>query len=151
MLSRALIFFLLYSTLGATPQQLEKLNNEEIRKLPSEADVLVINFWATWCEPCVEEIPVLTKIQSRHKKITVIGISMDESEKENEVRRFIKEHAMGYRVALWTGDDFETMVNSIDPNWDGPIPATFIFQKGKRIYTKTGPITEAELLKHLSH
>jgi thiol-disulfide isomerase/thioredoxin len=108
-----------------------------------------MNFWATWCEPCVEEIPIFAKFRKNRKNVTVIGISMDEPEKQEQVIRFIKQYKMNYRVAIWTGDNFENMVNSIDPKWNGPIPATFIFQKGKLIYSKTGPITESELKNHI--
>jgi thiol-disulfide isomerase/thioredoxin len=149
MFSRSLVLVLLLTSLVIAEPVLEKLNNDQIRKLSSEQNILVMNFWATWCEPCVEEIPIFTKLQKSRKDITVIVISMDEPEKQELVLRFIQQHKMNYRVAIWTGDNFENMVNSIDPKWNGPIPATFIFQKGKLVYSKAGPITESELIKHL--
>ena len=138
---RLSIVVALFFCLAATSTDLEKLSTEEIHELIASSDSLVMNFWATWCEPCVEEIPIFSKIQKNHKDVAVIGISMDEL--------FIQDHSMTYRVALWTGNDFEQMVNSIDPKWDGPIPATFIFKKGKLVYSKTGPVTENEVLKKL--
>ena len=136
--------------LGATSVNLEKLTTEDIHKLISSNDTLVINFWATWCEPCVEEIPIFSKIQDIHRAVAVIGISMDELNKEDQVQTFVQNHSMNYRVALWTGNDFDEMVNSIDPKWNGPIPATFIFKKGKLVYSKTGPVTELELERKIS-
>jgi len=146
---RLILTLLLLLGMGAGSPTLEKISTDEIRNLISSDDVVVFNFWATWCEPCVEEIPIFTKLQDSHKQITVIGISMDELKSEDQVQNFIKEHKMNYRVALWTGSDFEQMVNSMDPQWDGPIPATFIFRKGKLIYSKTGPVKETELLNQL--
>ena len=52
---------------------------------------------------------------------------------------------MNYRVALRNGEDFEKMVNSIDPQWMGALPATFVFKNGSRVYSKTGAITEKDL------
>jgi thiol-disulfide isomerase/thioredoxin len=135
---------------GASSPKLERLSTDEIQKLIASGNVVVLNFWATWCEPCVEEIPIFRKLQANHQEIIVIGISMDDLNIENKIQRFITEHRMNYRVAIWTGNDFEQMVDSIDPGWDGPIPATFIFRKGKLVYSRTGPVTEAELLKQLS-
>jgi hypothetical protein len=70
-------------------------------------------------------------------------------ERRKLVNRFAEKHRIEYPVALWTGQDFEKMVNSIDPNWNGPIPATFIFKKGKRVFSKVGQISETELLNAL--
>jgi thiol-disulfide isomerase/thioredoxin len=146
---RLTVLFPLLLCLGATGIHLEKLQTEDIHKLIVSNDITVLNFWATWCEPCVEEIPVFTKIQNTHKRVTIIGISMDELKIQDQVQSFARKHSMNYRVAIWTGDDFEQMVNSIDPKWDGPIPATFIFKKGRLAYSKTGPVTVEELTKEL--
>jgi thiol-disulfide isomerase/thioredoxin len=142
------VLILLAGVALATPK-LEKLNDNQVGKLPAGGSIVIVNFWATWCAPCVEELPIFVKLQDRMKHIQVIGVSMDEPDEEAKIHQFLKKHPVNYRVALWTGNDLEKMVNSIDPAWNGPIPATFIFQNGKRIYSKVGPITEAELLKVL--
>ena len=125
--------------------QVERLNDAAIEKVPSQNQTVVLNFWATWCQPCVEEIPLFIKLQKDHPEISVIGISMDESNQQAQVQSFVQKHGMNYRVALREGDDFEKMVNSIDPQWIGALPATFVFKNGHRVYSKTGVITEQEL------
>jgi thiol-disulfide isomerase/thioredoxin len=144
------LLFALVLFLGASAPKLEKLNDDQVAKLAGEGDVVLLNFWATWCAPCVEEMPVFAKVQKRFKNLKVIGVSMDEPDQESKIHEFLKEHPVNYRIVLWTGNDLEKMVNSIDPAWNGPIPATFIYKKGKRVYSKIGPITEEELLKNLS-
>ena len=144
-----LLFFLAGIVVAGAPK-LERLNDDQVAKLGGAGEVVVLNFWATWCAPCVEELPVFVKIQNRFKHVKVIGVSMDEPDKEDKIHHFLKEHPVNYRVVLWTGKDFEKLVNSIDPEWPGPIPATFIYRDGKRIYSKVGPITETELLRIIS-
>lgn len=131
--------------------RVERINDAAIAKLPSQNKTVVLNFWATWCQPCVEEIPLFIKLQKEHPEISVVGISMDELNQETKVQSFAKSHKMNYSVYLRDGDDFEKMVNSIDPQWIGALPATFVFKNGKRVYSKTGSITEKELQQAISN
>jgi thiol-disulfide isomerase/thioredoxin len=149
LLRGASVLLLLFLCSGASSPKLEKLDDKQVSELAKVGDVVILNFWATWCAPCVEEIPVFVKIQKRFKNLKVIGVSMDELDDEQKIHQFLKEHPVNYRIALWTGNDLEKMVNSIDSNWNGPIPATFIYKKGKRVYSKVGQITEAELLRNI--
>jgi thiol-disulfide isomerase/thioredoxin len=145
----ACVLLLLFLCFGASSPKLQKLDDRQVAELGKSGDIVILNFWATWCAPCVEEIPVFVKIQKRFKNLKVIGVSMDELNEEQKIDQFLKEHPVNYRIALWTGNDLERMVNSIDPKWNGPIPATFIYKKGKRVYSKVGQITEAELLRNI--
>ena len=124
-----------------------RIDDAGIEALPKQHPVVVINFWATWCEPCVEEIPILVKLQQQHPRARFFGISMDESsaESEQQVRKFVRDHGIPYRVMIRQGADFEAMVNSMDPDWIGGLPATFVFRDGKRVFSKTGPVKEQEL------
>jgi thiol-disulfide isomerase/thioredoxin len=132
----------------ASNRGVERINDKQIASLTQEKKwVQVVNFWATWCEPCVEEIPILIRLQKNYKGVEVIGISMDEVEKEAEVQGFVAKHKIPYRIVLRNGQDFETMVNSIDPTWIGALPATFVFKDGKRVYSKVGLLNEEELLR----
>jgi thiol-disulfide isomerase/thioredoxin len=130
--------------------KVDRINDAAIAKLPSQSKTVVINFWATWCQPCVEEIPLFIKLQKEHAEISVVGISMDELNQQSKVQSFVEQHGMNYKVALRDGDDFEKMVNSIDPQWIGALPATFVFKNGKRVYSKTGAITAEELQHAIS-
>ena len=131
--------------------RVERMKDAAIAKLPSQKESVVLNFWATWCQPCVEEIPLFIKLQKEHPEISVVGISMDELNQEAQVQSFAQNHGMNYRVALRDGEDFEKMVNSIDPQWIGALPATFVFKNGTRVYSKTGAITEKELQQAITN
>ncbi len=129
----------------ASSGTIQKLNDAEIASLSSKNKVVVLNFWATWCQPCVEEIPIFVRLQQQYPEIDVVGVSMDEPDQIAAVEEFTKKHGMNYKVFLRQGENFETMVNSIDPNWMGALPATFVFKDGKRTFSKAGLITEQEL------
>ena len=149
LMQRASLLLLLFLCIGASPPKLEKVNDLQVAELAKAGDVVILNFWATWCAPCVEEIPIFVKVQKRLKNVKVIGVSMDESNEDQKIEQFLQKHPANYRIALWTGNDLENMVNSIDPKWNGPIPATFIFKNGKRVYSKVGQITESELTRNI--
>jgi thiol-disulfide isomerase/thioredoxin len=64
--------------------------------------VVVVNFWATWCVPCIQEIPSFNKIQKElaGKGVAVLGVSMDDEDAPAKVKSFLSKHPMQYAVAL---------------------------------------------------
>jgi thiol-disulfide isomerase/thioredoxin len=126
------------------------MGDAEIARLARQRQgIIVLNFWATWCEPCVEEMPILIRLHENNRKVQIVGISLDEANQVKVVRKFVAEHNIPYRIVLRQGENFETMVNSIDPNWIGALPATFVFYKGTLQYSKVGLLNEAELLQQI--
>lgn len=146
-----LLLIILALSMGcASTRSVEHVDDKQIAGLVERKNwVQIVNFWATWCEPCVEEIPILIRIQQKFKGVEVIGISMDEPGNEAAVKSFIAKHKIPYRIVLRQGQDFEKMVDAMDPNWIGALPATFIFKNGKRVYSKVGLLNEEELLRVL--
>ena len=89
---------------------LTTLTGESVRSQDYQQKVLVVNFWATWCQPCVYEIPHLNDLYTdfQSKGVEILGISMDSADPEY-VRRFTQRHRMKYPVvvgAASVGDDF---------------------------------------------
>jgi len=142
---RRLSILLVLLLIGATTPTVQQVDDTAIAKLPQRADTVVINFWATWCVPCVEEIPIFVKLHQQQKNIQIIGISMDNLDQNKRVAEFAAKHHVNYDIAIRNGKKFEDMVNSLDPDWGGGIPATFVFRDGKRVFSKVGQITEKEL------
>ena len=105
--------------------------------------VLVVNFWATWCAPCREEIPVLNRIQGKHVSngVEIVGIALDNASK---VRNFAAEMNIGYGLLIGGA---ETLATSKDlGNRAGVLPFTVILDRtGKVAYTHAGALTEASL------
>jgi thiol-disulfide isomerase/thioredoxin len=98
--------------------------------------ILFVNFWATWCEPCVEEFPDLVKIYNEHKdsNFEFLSISVNlHSEIDTKVKPFLKEQSVDFQVVVIEEKRSEEIINLVNPEWDGTIPATIIYdENGKR-------------------
>ena len=98
--------------------------------------ILLVNFWATWCEPCVEEFPDLVKIYNENKNsnFEFLSVSVNlPSEIENKVKPFLKKQSADFPVVVIEEKKSEEIINLINPEWDGTVPATIIYDKnGKR-------------------
>jgi thiol-disulfide isomerase/thioredoxin len=113
--------------------------------------VYVINFWATWCKPCIEELPAFQKLDSLYKtkKVKVILFSLDSKKQVGEnLIPFLKNKNISCTVYTTNVVDFNKRIDEISTNWSGAIPATLISGK-----TNTGvfffekPVTFEELEK----
>jgi thiol-disulfide isomerase/thioredoxin len=97
----------------------------------------VINFWATWCKPCVEELPSFEKINKeyKNKNVEVVLVSLDFPKKiTSQLIPFIKEKLLSSTVVLLDDPKQNTWIPKVDKNWSGAIPATLIFNKSKRAF-----------------
>lgn len=111
--------------------------------------VIVLNFWATWCAPCVAEMPEFIKLDAdyRNKGVQVLAISADDTtDLKTLVTRFVKEKGMTFPVYVQDTDDPQQMIDLINKDWPGVLPATFIYDKqGKLILSRFG-IIDRDLL-----
>lgn len=109
--------------------------------------VVVINFWATWCVPCVEEIPSLSKISTSYgKKVEFIGIGIDSAA---NIAEFEKKVQASYPLLVAASDGSELVRDFGDSM--GGLPFTIIIdKKGNVKNSKMGPVDEAELRRWLA-
>ncbi len=93
--------------------------------------VLLVNFWATWCDPCREEFPNLVRLHNNYRSrgLSVVAISMDEPETVPAIQRFLQSQGAQFGSYRQHFKDFEALVNSINPRWGGGIPATFLYDR----------------------
>ena len=95
--------------------------------------VVVVNYWATWCIPCLQELPELDLLQERYgdRGLVVLAVSMDDPDKlEDRVKPFFAKRAPGLVSYLASaGDNSVDFVTSFDPEWPGALPTTMFFDR----------------------
>jgi thiol-disulfide isomerase/thioredoxin len=141
-------------TLSATSDETIRLIDlEGLKKLiatdSKDPQPILINFWATWCDPCREEFPDLVKIDAdyRAKKLNFVAISLDDvADIKTAVPKFLKEMHASMPVVLLNVNDPEPAIKAIDTAWDGQLPATFLYDReGKVVFKHFGRFNTEEL------
>jgi len=114
--------------------------------------IYVVNFWATWCVPCVKELPAFEQLAQKYKsqKVKVILVSLDmPKQAESRLLPFIERQKIKSKVLLMRDPDQNTWVPKVNADWSGAIPATVIYNKDKRSFYERS-FTLAELEKELN-
>lgn len=112
-------------------------NYNQLKPLLHKKDntVYVVNFWATWCAPCVKELPAFEKLRSEYKdkNVEVLLVSLDFPKQiENRLIPFINKKKLQSKVVLLDDDNEQIWIDDINKDWSGALPATLIFSKDKR-------------------
>ena len=112
---------------------MESIIHEEIGK------TRVINFWATWCKPCIEELPYFEAVSQDpdFNDIEIVLISLDFVEDiDSKVRKFIEKKSLTSTIKLLDNVDYNSWIDKVDPSWSGAIPATLVINnaRNKRIF-----------------
>ena len=139
---------------AATPAVAE-VDTEGLKKLlsrgddPAKARPLLVNFWATWCDPCREEFPDLVKVDTefRPRGLDFITVSADDvSEIKTGVPAFLKKMKATMPTYVLNTPEVEAAMSLVDPRWGGELPATFLLDReGKVIFKHFGRVKLAEL------
>lgn len=110
--------------------------------------IYVVNFWATWCAPCIKELPYFEKLNNDYadKKVEVILVSLDFPTKyDSNLKPYIKEKNLKSKVVALNDMDSNMWIPKISEDWSGAIPATLIYNKDKRqFYEKSFTYDELE-------
>ena len=92
----------------------------------------VVNFWATWCAPCIKELPYFEAL-NKNQNIDVLLVSLDfPQHKESRLMPFIKKNQLQSKVVHLDDTNENFWINAIDTTWSGAIPATIIYNNQKR-------------------
>lgn len=126
---------LLFTGMGAVAQQVPAMSARSIIWHTSSKDtVYVINFWATWCAPCVHELPEFNKLKTKYaaQPVKVILVSLDFKEDvPAKLSRFLQRQKVTPEV-IWLSDtDPNQYIPTFDDKWEGSIPATIVVYPGK--------------------
>ncbi len=120
-----------------TDIQIQKLNFNQFEPyLHHQDDTLyVVNFWASWCVPCREELPAFEKVREKYadKKVKVLLVSLDfPNQIESRLVPFIHKNKLKSEVILLDDPNQNQWIDKVDPKWSGSIPFTQIYGKGFR-------------------
>lgn len=133
--------------------QVDTLALQNILKREGEnAKPLLVNFWATWCAPCVEEFPDLVKINNDYQgKIDFITVTLDDlSEIETSVPQFLAKMKATMPTYLLKTNDENAAIEAISKDWQGALPFTILYDgKGTVIYSKQAKFVPAVLRQEI--
>jgi peroxiredoxin len=108
----------------------------------------LINLWATWCVPCVEEFPELVSLNRmyRDRGFELISVSTDDASAKSKALKFLEKQQSSSPNYIYTGDDKYKLMEAIDPKWQGALPYSLLIEPGgKIVYAHQGAIDPAEL------
>lgn len=118
------------------------LDGKEFDLAAQKGKWVIVNFWATWCSPCIKELPEISKFVKEHDNVRAIGLAYEDTDK-SEIEAFLKKHPVSFPIA---------QVDTFDPPkaFETPrgLPTTYIVDPAGKIAHKfTGPVDEAALSK----
>lgn len=140
--------------LEAQKQSQAKIGQEEPVKFPvysfkdfepllhqSDEKTYVVNFWATWCKPCIAEMPYFERIHAEQKdnNVEVLLVSLDMPGMwKSRLEPFVEEKGMKSKVVILDDPKQNEWIPKVSEDWGGGIPATLIYNKDKRTFYEKG-------------
>lgn len=145
-----LIPFLVLSENRKGDREIKVVDFKQFQPLLEQEDdtIYVVNFWATWCAPCIKEIPYFEEFSEKYrdKKVKVLMVSLDMSDQlETKLIPFIEKQKMKNEVILLDDPRFNDWIPLVDKSWTGVIPATLIYGKEfRQFYAQELTLAELE-------
>jgi len=99
----------------------------------------IINFWATWCKPCVAELPYFLELEKKYKdqKYKFIFVSLDFPKQiEKKLVPFLEKNPLPGEVIVLDDSDSNNWIPKVDPKWSGAIPATIVYNGDRKIFAE---------------
>jgi thiol-disulfide isomerase/thioredoxin len=112
--------------------------NDLLNRLKNKDTTYVVNFWATWCKPCVKELPAFDSLEKENKYLVkVILVSLDFKEDiDKKINPFLEKNKVKTQVVILDEINGNDYINKISTEWTGAIPATYFKNKKKEIFAE---------------
>lgn len=121
---------------ASTVPFLKDVTGEELQEVINSYEgekAVLVNVWATWCAPCIEEFPYIVKLQRAYEdELKVIFVSADLPENKDRVKAFLEEHGVDWGTYFKTGKD-KPFIESLSDSWSGALPFTKIINKERQV------------------
>ncbi len=142
----------LYNEWSLLPVTIEKIDTSGIKELiRNKSDKLrLINVWASWCGPCVHELPDLVILDRiyRSRQFEFITINADKMSRKDNVLKFLQKNEASNKNYIFNSDNNSDLVEAVDPQWSGALPYTLLVEQGGNvIYRTQGTINMLEMRK----
>jgi peroxiredoxin len=127
---------------------LDSVNGEKVSASDFDGQVWLVNFWATWCKPCVEEMPMLSQVQSDFagQGVTVVGIALDDAER---ARQFARDLSIQYPILVGQAD--VVLTGRYYGNSSGLLPfSVLVDAEGVVRWSHLGALDHDELLRQIT-
>jgi len=144
-----------WKKIAAEPVTVESVNAEGLRAIRineaaknDRAKLRLVNFWATWCGPCVTEFPDLMLINRmyRQRDFEIVTVAAHYPDEKEDALKFLKKQQASNRNLIFGETDKYKMIEAFDPGWDGALPYTLLIDPaGEVLYRKQGPFDALEL------
>ena len=157
MIVRYQYIIILFATLSFNTvkgQTIQKIDSDGIAALTHRTGdtTYVVNFWATWCSPCIKEIEFFEELHRNNEApmLKVILISLDfPNQAEKRLIPFMNEKGITAEVRLMTDLNYNAWIDRVEPSWSGAIPATLIYNRERRIFLEK-ELSREELFDHIN-
>jgi thiol-disulfide isomerase/thioredoxin len=148
----------------ANQRWMEKVRKEPVTVTPADAVVLkelranksgkvrLVNFWATWCGPCVSEFDELveTNLRFRHRDFELVTVAAEFPDQQPKVLSFLQKHHASTRNLIFGDADKYRLIEAFDPEWNGALPHTLLLgSKGEMLFRQTGELDFLELRRKI--
>lgn len=136
------IFLLFALSVSGYSQNVKLLNIDQLNERIKQGNdsTYIVNFWATWCAPCIKELPHFEKLSAEYKKdkLVVLLVSVDFKSKLNSnVIPFVKRKNLKSQVFLLNESNPQEYIDRIDKSWSGSIPATLFIKGDQRKFVES--------------
>jgi thiol-disulfide isomerase/thioredoxin len=121
-----------------------------LRKNPS-GKFRLVNFWATWCAPCVAEFPEFVTINRmyRHRDFEFVSVAVNRPDEEKDVLAFLKKQQASSRNLIFASPDRQPLIDAFDPEWQGAVPYTVLIDPDGRVIHRENDSIDAVALRRV--
>jgi thiol-disulfide isomerase/thioredoxin len=139
-----LTYFTSASAEDLKPAPVYTLEQYQNRVLQQNDTLYVVNFWATWCKPCVQELPWFEALRQKlsAQPVQFVLVSQDLKSAGAHVSKFIAKNNYGSEVFILSAGNPNVWIDQIELSWTGTIPATLLYRNGQKISFKEGEFAD---------